>query len=605
MTVSAITGVTLEGNPKGLSSFIRNGVVYVLWYYPVGLGYWRLSWKPHDGADFTEISPQVNYPFFEVSALYVPSIDSLLVAWASADSEDGVSDGRLFLARFRPQTGALDGGITELCAGTAPRLMARTEPPSSALLLYYRTPKNLGVYCRTSANSGYSWSSAYPLYTGQVAQTTSLTAVLSGTSHASVAQLGNEARGLKEVGLWSRTRPLASIVQHPVSPATFFVGEPSRRDSTSLVDTLRGALVLATNGSRLYHLDGASAGSADGVNAVVQLTVSGGAVMPVASAGPVAGGNGDDLVEYSLVPALGTLNVELPTTVPCAVSLAVTGNYAYVALYSDATTTDGTLTVVNLSTGTSASPLSGITAVRAVATLPALSLIFVATTEAGFERLRVYQENALTPTLLLNTKLTTRANALTVTADPENPTGALIYASLMDRLNVYQYISASVPVQLRHSMTLPSGATFFQARVLSTGTIVVAAGAGGVGVFDPNGRCLAQTLVSGKLVSEWKALTAYTAGTLVRPREAHQFSQSRYYFRVTSSGSSGPAEPYWSATGTVQDETVQWQAVGLLDGVAVGVVVDETNKLIYAVGNAGGVAGTDGRVWTISAAMVL
>lgn len=614
MTVSAITGITLEGQPQELSSFLRSGVAYVLWHSPISVGLKRLSWKPHNALDYTEVVPALGQAFRGVTALYDPTSDHVVVIWDGGDDVSGSHDGTLTLARFNPTTGALIAGPTVLFPGSQPKLSYRSATQDSNWLLYYRTAKNLGVYGRVSEDGGLTWNSGYPLYTGQVGETSQVDVVPYSANNASIAQLGAESRKLIETSMLARTRPLTSIVKHPSVANQFFVGEPSKFDNTTLTDNLRGALVLATDNSKLYHLDGVAQGTADGTGAVALVTVTGTVLAVAASAGPT--GNGDDLNTYTLTPAASTPNVDL-SGASFAVGLDVSSTHGYVAQYADNSAVLGQLSVVDLTSGTTAAPLSGIAGVRGVAVANFLTpvLIFAATTESGVERLRVYQQNALTPTLLVNTKLTSRANFLSVAPDPTNPTGALLYASLVDRLNVYRYVSAAVPLQLVDSLTLPGGGSFFQSKVATNGNIVVAAGTAGVLVLSPDGKIQAQTVCSGKFAADWTPATVYTLNALVKPRASHQFANSRYYFKCTNVGAgpatSGNAEPSWAATGIIYDpitpptagntNSLQWTPVGLTDGIAVGVALDEVNKRIYAVGSVGGVLGTDGRVWMLSA----
>ena len=599
MPVSPITGVTQEDQPQELSSFLRSGIAYVFWATPViGLSR-RIRWKPHNAADYTEVIPSLLQLYNNVSCLYDPTSDHLVVVWDDGDALDGSRDGSLFAARFNPVTGASISGPTLLFRGAAARLTYVSTTQNSQFLVYYRTAKNRGVYGRRSEDGGVTWGSAYPLITGQVGGTTALEVVPYDSAHVSIAQLGSSAKTLTEVGMLQRTRPLSSIVKHPTLANKFFIGEPSKFDSTRVVDNLRGGLVLARDNSELYHLDGVVFGTSDTVGKVARITDTAGVLTVDASAS--GAGDGDNLVKYSLTPTAGT-DIELPGTTNDAVNVDVTNGFAYVALRQDTAVT-GELVVVNLTANTTSQFLTGIQAGDAVGVANFLSpkLIFTATRESGVPRLRVYQENALTPTLLLNTKLTSRVNYLTVVADPTNATGALIYASCVDRLNVYQYVSASLPVQLVDSLTLSGGSNFFQSVAASNGNVVVAAGTAGVVVLDSSGSILASTPVSGKPVSDWTPSRAYALNDLVKPRAIHQFARSRFYFRATTAGTSGASEPSWASTGTIIDSGAQWQPVGLVDGIAAGIALDETNSRIYAVGSAGGVLGTDGRVWVISA----
>jgi hypothetical protein len=604
MTVSAISGITQEGQPLDVSSFIRSGVVYVVWHDTViGSPLRRIRWKPHTSVDYTEVIPTLSTNFTNVSALYDPVSGDLVVVWDDGTGVDNSSNGKIYSARFNPVTGALLSGPTNIFPGTRPKLCYLSSTPNGNFLLYYKTPKNLGVYGRRSEDGGLTWKGAYPLVTGQVTGSTAIEVTPYDDAHVSIAQVGNSSRTLGEIGVFSRTRPLASIIKHPTVANQFFIGEPSKLDNVTLTDNLRGSLVLATDNSKLYHLDGVVQGTSDGINAVALITVSGTTISVTASAGPT--GNGDDINSYTLTPASGALNVDLPNA-SCAVGLAVSAGFGYIAEYTDNGTL-GQFVVVDLNSGATGTVLSGLTGVRgvAVANFLATPLIFVATTESGVERIRVYQQNALTPTLFVNAKLTSRANYLTVGPDPTNPTGALLYASLVDRLNIYRYKDLSTPLLLIDSLVLPGGGSFFQSQLTSSGHIVVAAGNAGVLVLDANGAILAQTTVSGEAIADWTPAKAYVLNNLVKPRAPHQFARSRYYFKNTTAGTSGNGEPLWAATGTIIDSGAQWQPVGLVDGVAVGVAVDESTSRIYAVGSAGGNLGTDGRVWILKAAGLL
>lgn len=600
MAVSPITGITQEDQPQELSSFLRAGVAYVFWATPVlGLAR-RIRWKPHSSADYTEVIPSLLQNYNNVSCIYDPVLDHLVVVWDDGDALDGSRNGTLFMARFNPVTAALISGPTTLFQGASARLSYLTTTQNNKFLIYYKTAKSLGVYGRRSEDGGLTWQSAYSLVTGQVNGTSALEVVPYDGVHVSVAQLGRSTRTLNEISMLQRTRPLSNIVKHPTVANKYFIGEPSKFDNTTLTDNQRGGLVLATDNSKLYHLDGVVQGTSDSINAVALITATGTVLSVDASAGPT--GNGDDLNSYTLTPAAGTLNVDLPGT-SYAVSLAVSAAYGYVAEYADNSGTGGQFIVVDLSTGSTGTVFSGVTGVRAVGVANFLSpkLIFVASTESGVERLRVYQENALTPTLLLNTKLTSRANSITVAVDPTNASGALLYVACVDRLNVYRYTSSTVPVQLIDTLTLSGGSTFYRAMVATNGNVVLAAGTAGVLVLNAEGRILAQTPVSGKIVVDWTPSKAYALNDLVKPRAQHQFARSRFYFRNTTAGTSGTSEPSWAATGTVSDSGAAWQAVGLVDGIVSDIALDETGKKIYAVGVAGGVLGTDGRVWVLNA----
>ena len=604
MALSSISPITLEGQPLGLSSFLRAGVMYVFWYSPINdTGLKRLHWKPHTGLNFTEITPDFSTDFRNVSVLYHPATDQIVVVWDDGQGQVGVADGTVYGARFDAVTGALVAGPTLLFPGSKPQLSYRGTA-GSHFVLYYLTPKVGGVYGRLSVDGGLAWQSGMPLLTNQALSTTSVKVVAYDPTHVSIAQLGRDTRSLSEIGVLQRTRPLVAIVKHPTVANQFFVAEPSKFDNTSLVDNLRGGLALSTDKTKLYHLGGVVQGTSDTVGAVALITITG--TVPAVTASAATGGNGDDLRGYDLTPALSTPTVDMPGS-SFAVALAVTNTHGYVAEYSDASAVLGQLIVVNLSTGTTGTVFTGVTGVRAVGTTDfmATPLIFVASTESGIERLRVYQQNALTPTLLLNTKLPARANSITVIPSPVYPNGARVLVSMVDRFNIYDYNSAATPMVLVDSYRFSGGGQFFKAAVALNGNIVVSSSEAGVVVLNSTGRVLAQIGVSGKVVAPWTPSTAYSVGNFRKPREGHQFARNRTYFRCTTAGTSSSAEPSWAATGTIIDGGAQWTAQGSTDGLVTDVMLDETTKRIYAVGSAGGVLGTDGRVWVLAAGGLL
>lgn len=603
MTVSAISAVTFTGTPEELTSFIRAGVMYVAWHSKItDVGLSRLYWKPHTSANFTEVASVLAAAFHSLAIRYIASSDQLLVIWDDNMSQEHVSDGYIYSARINVLTGATVSGPTRLFQGKGPRLNYRTS--GDQLSLYYVTPKTGGVYGRLSVDGGQTWQSGEPIITNQVNATEKLSIAPYDDTHISIAQLGKDAKAPQEIGMLQRSRPVSSIVKHPTLANKFFIGEPSKFDNTTLTDNLRGALVLATDNTKIYHLDGVVQGTSDAVGAVALVTVTGAAPAVTASAGPT--GNGDDINSYTLAPAAGALNVDMPGA-SCAVDLAVSSAYGYAAEYADNSAVLGQLIVVDLATGTTGTVLSGVTAVRsvAVANFLATPIIFVATTESGVERLRVYQENVLTPSLLVNTKLPNRVNALKAVAHPTNPTAVRILVSTLTQFNIYTYYDPSQPIILEESYLFPGGDQFFRSAVTTQGIIVVAAGSAGVVILSATGKIKAQLRVSGKIVPAWLPQTAYTSGQLVRPTDKHPFTRNRLYFTCSSSGTSGTSEPSWVTAGTVVDATAQWQPVRTMDGVAVDVAVDEALQRIYVVGVAGGTLGTDGRLWVLSAAGLL
>lgn len=603
MTVSSITGITAEGQPKELSSFLRAGVMYVVWTDIVsGVGALRrMRWKPHTSTDFTEVIAPLLHPFNNISVLYIASSDSLLAVWDDAGGSDRVANGSLYSASFNVTTGAVLSGPTLIKQGANPKLTFRGAA-STDILLYFKTPKNVGVYGCLSLNNGVTWQSSEPLITGQVLNTDSIKVVAYDPTHVSIAQTGGDTRSLSEIGIYKRTRPLCRIINDPTDVTKFYVTEPSKFDNVTLTDNLRGSITMRTDNSEVLHLSGVQQGTSDSVGSVSRLTVSGTTITNSASAGPVGGVAGHNLVSYTPSLGAGTVAVVLPGATSYAVDMAVSSSCAYVAEYSDSTTA-GQFVVVRLSDGVTATPFSGVTGVRAVAvanfTAP-FPLIFVASTESGVERLRVYEENALTPTLLLNVKLTARANSISVVAG-SSPATVRVIVSMVDRLCLFDYYTSVTPIRLVDTLRFAGGNQFFRTVTSASGVMFVAAGSAGVLVFNPTGKLLAQLKVSGEYVLPWKALTSYGLDNLVQARPVHPFSPSRYYLKATTGGTSGASEPSWATTGTVADASVVWTPQAVIDGVATDVALVESTKRVYAVGSAGGNLGTDGRVWILSA----
>lgn len=602
MGLSSITGVTQEGQPEGLASFLRSGVMYVVWADNVGLlgASRKVRWKPHTSGDYTETLGALTHVFKNISVIYHPSTDAVVVTWDDGTSSPNQANGNVYVARFSFLTGALLSGPTRLNAGAYPRICYRTSNLNE-MLLYFCTPKTGGVYGQMSSDGGLTWQSAEPFLTGQVLSTSAIRIVPYDATHISISQVGTDPRALSEIGLYSRTRPISSIVKHPTVANQFYIGEPSKGpDNVTLVDNLRGALKLATDNGSLFHLDGIQQGTSDSIGAVSLVSVSGSTISNVSSVGPVGGVAGRNLVQYTLALAAGSLSLALPGASSYAVDVDVSANYAYVAEYSDSTT-NGQFVVVKLSDATNATILSAITGVRAVAVANFASpaLIFVATTESGVERLRIYQENGLSPTLLMNVKLPARVNNLSVVAGTGGATARII-VSMVDRFGVYDYYTPSVPVRCSDTYQFSGGGQFFRSVSAPNGNVFVAAGASGVVVFDSSSRVLAQLKTSGESVSRWRPATAYSLNQLVVPTPKSPFAPNRYYFKCTAAGTSGSGEPAWSTTGTMSDATVTWTPVAVTDGIVSDLALDVSTKRIYAVGSAGGNLGTDGRVWILS-----
>lgn len=601
MSVSSISGVTLEGQPNELASFIRSGVVHVVWHSPNALGQKKLRWKPHTGLDFVETIGELTADFNNITALYYPSNDSVIVCWDDRLSQFGFTNSTIYTARFNYATGAVIAGPTSLGPGTRPQLMYKNNVPGDVFYMFSFLAKTDDVTMRISTNGGTTWGEAAPVLTNKVLKTTFVEAVAYDDTHVSVAQLGKDPRALAEFGLLKRTRPLNNILKHPTNANQFFIGEPSRITGVAQSDNLRGGMRLSTDNTKIYKLDGDAQGTSDSVGGIALVALSGTTPSVSASTGPNPGASRNRIVEYTLTPT-ASFTADLDSGLP-VISMDVSSTYAYLAQNLESNATAGQLKVVQLSSLTTQSAfLTGISG-RAVSVANFLSPvhIFAATTESSVERLRVYTENGTTPTLLANYKLLLRANALFVMQHTANAAWAMVYASTAERLSIYEFRGTGVPLRLVNSIALTGGGIFYKLTAASNGNIIAAAGNAGVLVINPAGKTLAQLRTSGQVVREWTPSTSYSLNALVKTRATHQFSANRLYFKASTAGTSAAMEPPWASTGTISDGSAQWQPVGKMDGVVSDVVIDETLKRIYAVGVAGGDLGTDGRLWVLDA----
>jgi hypothetical protein len=600
VSVSAISVVTEEGHASSVAGFARAGVVYVAWVTPTGVGnLHRIQWKPHTGANFSEVKSGFAAPFQNLSTVYIQPSDRVLVAW---DVDSGTGDGQVFTAQFDALTAALLSGPTAVAIGARPSLALRGGVDGSDVLLTYGLRSKGVPYTRYSGDGGSVWSDATPVLTNQVASLQDVEIVPFDDNHLSMVQLGKASRRLAELGSLSRTRPLVGIAAHPSLADRYFVVEPN--GSSDLSDLLRGGLSVKRDGSGVLTFDGGRVGVDDSVGSLALLGTSGLVPTVVASATYAGSPDGDDISTFSLVPAY-TSTTELDGALGKLVSADVSTAFAYVAEYSDVAnpTTGGTLVVLRLSDLVSASVLSGLKACRAVGVgIPpsGTPAIFVATSEGSLEKLRIYTENGLTPAPASTHALPARANAVRV--ELASATSGTVSVSMVDRLNIYTFTSLSGPLSLRSSFLLPTGGQFFKTRLAANGNIVCAAGTAGVVVFRPTGRMISQLIPSTLPVSFWKPFTAFPLNSLMQPTSPGPFSAQRYYFKATTGGTTTGYHPTLALTGTIADGTVIWTPQATIDPVVTDVAVDQPRSRIYAVGLCGGAASTNGRVWTLNAA---
>lgn len=601
MTVSSITGITKEGQPLEMASFKRSGIIYVAWNSEVSFVQRRVRWKPHDGADFTEVFADLVTDFRNIATVYLPSSDSVLLAWDDNTGVGGVENSRIFVARFNPLTGVRISGPTLLGPGTRPQMLYRGNVQGNSVILASFLSKTDDVLVRITTDGGLTWSGGAPVLVNKVVGTNFIEAVAYGEDHLSIAQLGGDNKKLSEISFFTRTRPLVSILKHPSNPDQFFIGEPSRITSVAQADNLRGGMALLPDNSAIIKIDGEAQGTSDSIGGIARVSVSGSAISVSASAGPTTGTNRNRIVQYSLTPSISS-SADLDVSIP-AVSLGVSSTFAYVAQNVESNPTGGQLKVIDLSNlATQNAFLTGVSG-RAVAVANFLTpkVIFASTTESSIERIRVYSENGTTPTLLMNSKVSNRVNSIFVAPHLSNPAWAILYVSNSNRLSVMEYRGSSIPLRVLDTVTLTGGGQYLSVARASNGNIVAAAGIAGVVIFGPTGKTLAQLRVSPLVVADWRPQTAYSLNQLVRPTPENQFAQNRYYFRCSTAGTTAVSQPAWAFTGTMTDGSAVWTPVAERDGIVSGVALDETSKRIYCVGVVGGGSNTDGRVWVLNA----
>ena len=256
MSLSAISMIVNEGQPQGLSSFIRSGVAYVVWTTTSGdTKQKRLNWKPHNAAMGTELLPNLAAPFVSISSVLDPVTDSLLVVWDDGGAVDGVSNGLIYYAKFNPLTGAIITQPTAIFQGSQPKLCYKTKTINNSFLMYYRTQKNGGVYGRSTYDGGSSWSNAYPLITGRVTETSALEVVPFDANRVSVAQLGAYGRDFQCKSTASISPPGSatqrSIVASFMSPALTFTAVTSGSEYLKVYNG--GTLLLTTKATNTVN----------------------------------------------------------------------------------------------------------------------------------------------------------------------------------------------------------------------------------------------------------------------------------------------------------------------------------------------------------------
>lgn len=608
MSVSAITQVTQDGQPLDLSSFIRLGVMYVLWTTKTGDSGLRIQWKPHDGIDFSEVIAPISHQFGNPSAIIDPTTDHLIVVWDTYNPSDLINNGQMWSARFNPTTGALISGPTFMQPASKGSLSYRDAASSGNIVLVSTAHKTGSVYIQYTDDGGQTWSSPEPALNTKVAKTQHIVAVPFDNGHMSIIQLGGETRPIKEIKSLTRTRPMVSLVKHPTLANNFFLAESNQSvgDTIGITEHIRGSLQISKDATKLYHTESGQIGTSDGLGSVLHVDATPSTIMITSSAGPFGGANGDNFSVYTVAPTL-TTSVDLAQPGDIA-SFGLSAGFAYTASYSDTSTTAGAINVIRLVDNVSASVVSGLEAAYAVGTdtFPgSLPVSYIATKESGSFKLRCYTENNLTPTLQATHQLPDRANSVKVVLT--SGTTGTIYVGMSNAMNIYEIRGLNSPILLRSTLLLPTNGEFYQAQIASNGNIVVAAGSAGIVIYNPTGRLLANLVPSSIFVNEWYPSRTYAINDIVVPTIGNPFAPQKIYFKATaiSSGVAGGYEPQWSSSGIVLDGGVTWTPQGVVTPVVTGLEIDNSIKTIYAIGILGGNLGMSSRFWVISAVGLL
>lgn len=592
MALSSVSMTVEEGFALEVGTFNRNGSLHLMWVTQAGMKT-QLWWRPHTGARFTEIAAQMSAVMKNLSALYQPSTDSILLFWDDS--------AYLYRARLAYLTGAVLTAPEKVAIGVKPTLVKRNSSDSNLLLSYLVPGKS--IFVRESLNAGISWGLERPVLSNRVLTTTDLIVFPFDDEHLSIMQVGLASRAVLESGSLLRTRPVTNLAWHPSDTSKIYASEPNGAEG-DLSDNLRGGLCVSMDGSSVFNIGGGRLGSDDGVGAVSLLNISENTPSVVSSATP-GSATGSTLNKMDLTPSV--LSSTALGSVGKLVGLDCSSAVLYAVKRSDVAnpTNGGYLYAVLLSDLSFSAVLSGLAACRAVSVgIPPTGTptIFVATKEGAQETLRVYSENGLTPTLQATHKLPAVTNGLAAYMISETQ-GTLVICS-NDRIGIYEIDGLANPVRMRLNIPVLSVGRFMQAKKASNGNIVAAMGNGGVAVFGPSGEMISQIRPSEILAPEWTPKT-YALNDLVRPSVKSPFAPQRVYYKCTSGGASGTNEPKWTNSGTTPDGSAVWTYQGSTDTFITSVLLDTVRKRIYAAGVMGGAQGTQGRIFVLPAANLL
>lgn len=603
MAVSAISLLTTTDTARQVTAFANGRDLYAMWTsQSANAACCRvLYWRKHDGTMADETTAKILKPYERPSAV-VRTDGVLIVTYC-----DSVRKGWIWVIGFDLKTGAVVMDPFAVTVGITPSLVQPTTDKNRITMAYVRDDT---AHLRESYDGGITWSEERPVLNAKVARCTDIVAVQFDKSHLSIGQLGEDTRPIVEVGSFTRTRPLQGIVKHPTLADRVFVSEPAIVSSSYWTDYTRGALRVARDGTKLFHLDGARQGTSDTYSEVALIDVSLDA--PALSSSihndQVDGVPGTNLSIYNIPFAAFDGQIMFGASpVPGCTDMDVSNAYAYVSGSKEIapTTNGGAFDVLQISSLDRASIVAPNSTVFCRAVAVGISptggtpVIAVGTVESGVHKVRIYSENGLAPSLQASHDMPAAVNKLLWRLD--SPTSGKLYVSMADRINCYSFNGLTRPFRLGTSFAPFGGNQFYQMTLTPAGNLVVAGGKAGVLIYNDVGEIQAQLRPSSIVAKTWVKSTAVALGDLVTPNASHLYSYARVYYKCTTAGTTGTIEPSWTSSSTVSDGTAVWTVVGTLDPSVVGIEYDSSRHRIYAVGTCGGPTNTQGRLWVFSA----
>ena len=578
---------------------------YFLWSSAAGSGgaVRQLFWRPHDAVEGTEVVGDALAPYNFLSAMVRPD-GSLLVLF-----DDGIGANpspSVWRVVFNFDTGEVVEPPARLFEGSRPGLVQLPNAPATHWAMSYQQSARGILYVRESYDGGVTWTQQRPVLNAKVRDTSELAVYGFDATHLMVAQVGDDARRLVELGSLDHTRPLGRVAQ--VATGSILAVESTQRQVATvnqLTDTLRGALQIDANGDA-WMTDRLRVGVDSGVGELLQLTVSGAA--PTIDRSRVLGGFaavGADVLrvrlsDFGIVSALNSVQGTVAADA-AVIDLYVSPTMVYAVTYSNVEAKGAFLSRKILG-GTPYTIKDGPPhhAVAGCVISGSTTLATAYMDSGGAEHVDLYVETAVAPTLLATHRMPSRVNRLALKMD--TATKGKLYVAMVDRLDVYLIDGLDQPLQRAGGWSIVALGQFHDVKLTAKGNLVAALGEGGVGVFAPTGDRLAQARLSGVSADFWRMSKAYAVGDLVQPMPNALYAPQRRYFRCTVAGTSGKNEPLWGpGPATVKDNTVTWVEAGVVDAVVTSVAVDETLNRVYAAGVVGGEQSTAGRVYILAA----